>query len=218
MLKRNVGIVTAAITALTLGGAAFQEEKPAPPPMQIPSQEDMMQMFKKWQESTTPGKAHEVLDRLAGEWETTMRVWMAGPGMPPTETKGRSTVRWVLGRRFLQEEMTGKTMMPDLTGAMKAVPFEGIGLLGHDNYRNMYVGSWVDNMNTHMLTFRGTFDPSGKVFTAYGEMDEPMMNVTGRYCRYITRIISDDKHIFEIHDLHAGENYKVIEIVYERKK
>ena len=64
---------------------------------------------------------------------------------------------------------------------------------------------------------KGTCDPSGKVFTFYGEMDEPMIDVRGRMVKYVNRIIDDKKHVFEIYDLHAGPDYKVVEITYERK-
>jgi hypothetical protein len=115
------------------------------------------------------------------------------------------------------EESTGELMMPDETGAMKPVSFSGVGMTGHDNYRKMYVSCWVDNMNTHLLTMSGMADPSGRVFTAFGEMDEPMLGVTGRMVKYVTRVIDKDTHHFEIFDLHAGDDYKVVEIVYKRK-
>ncbi len=49
-------------------------------------------------------------------------------------------------------------------------------------------------------------------------MDEPMLGVVGRLVKYVTRIIDDDTHVFEIFDLHADDDYKVIEVTYERKK
>jgi hypothetical protein len=68
-----------------------------------------------------------------------------------------------------------------------------------------------------MLTMRGGVDPSGKVFRYYGQMDEPMMDIVGRTVKYVNRIINDDKHVFEIIDLHAGDDYKVIELTYTRR-
>jgi hypothetical protein len=82
----------------------------------------------------------------------------------------------------------------------------------------MFTGTWVDNQNTHMLSMAGMVDPSGKVFTWYGEMDEPTMDVRGRQVKYQTKIIDENKHVFAIYDLHAGEGYKVIEVTYTRAK
>ena len=83
---------------------------------------------------------------------------------------------------------------------------------------NMYVGCWADNMGTQMLTMKGMADPSGKVFTYFGEMDEPMLKVIGRTVKYVTRIVDKDTQVFEIFDLHAGPDYKVVEVTYKRKK
>ncbi len=45
-----------------------------------------------------------------------------------------------------------------------------------------------------------------------------MMDVHSRMVKYQTKIIDDDKHVFTIYDLHAGDNYKVLEIEYTRAK
>ena len=91
-------------------------------------------------------------------------------------------------------------------------------MTGYDNARNMYTSSWASNMGTNVFTMAGSVDPSGKLFRFYGEMDVPMLGVVGRSVKYVTRIINDDKYVFEIIDLHASDDYKVIEITYTRVK
>ena len=49
-------------------------------------------------------------------------------------------------------------------------------------------------------------------------MDEPMLNVIGRTVKYETKIIDENKHTMKIFDLHAGDDYLVIELIYTRKK
>lgn len=161
-----------------------------------------------WMKIATPGENHKHLQVLVGHWETVTKIWMGGPGSPAMESKGTSQNRWVLGGRFVQQEYKGEFM---------GQPYEGLGMTGYDNYKNMYIASWADTTGTHLLTSRGQRDPSGKVFTFYGEMDEPSLNVSGRIVKYVTRIINENKHVFEIIDLHAGDNYKVMEITYTRK-
>ena len=73
-------------------------------------------------------------------------------------------------------------------------------------------------MGTQLLTMRGSADPTGKVLTAYGEMDEPMLGVIGRTVKYVTRVIDQDHRFFEIYDLHASDDYKVVEIEYTRRR
>jgi len=183
----------------------------------MPDAQQMDEMMKKWQAVASPGEHHKRLQHFVGSWKLSTRMWMSGPGSEPTVSQGTATVKWVLDGRFLLEESSGEFKMPGPDGKEMAVPFKGLGLGGYDNYRNLYVGTWADNLNTHLLTMAGTCDPSGKVFTSYAQMDEPMLDVHGRMVKYVTRIINDNKHVVEIYDLHAGDNYKVLEITYERQ-
>ena len=210
-------IVAAILTAPLLVNRAvarLQEQKlPSGAPMP-----DMVSMMKKWKAAYTPGEPHKKLDYFVGNWDTTTKMWMAGPGSPPTESKGTASMKWVLDNHFILHEAEGDMMMPDETMQMKKVKHKGMGLTGYDNYRNMYIGTWADNMNTTILAFAGMCDPAGKVFTHYGEMDEPMMDVRGRSVKYVTRIVDQDHFVFEIYDLMAGDNYKVFQIDYARRK
>ena len=88
----------------------------------------------------------------------------------------------------------------------------------YDTVRNLYVGTWINSMSTQIITYKGSADPKGKVFRMYGEMDESMINVIGRHVKYVSRIVDKNTHVFEIYDLHAGDDYKVMEITYKRKK
>ena len=212
-------VVLCAATFLVSSQAMSDDKKDAPPHgMDADQMKAMMEGMQKWMASMKPGKHHQALEHFVGTWETTTKVWMGGPGSPPSETKGTSTVKWVLGKRFLMEEHKGQMPMPDATGQVQLMPYEGIGMSGYDNHRNMDQSSWTSNMQTNMLTMTGSADPSGKVFRFFGEMDEAMLGVIGRTVKYVTTIQNDDTHVFEIFDLHASDNYKVIEIVYKRKK
>ena len=168
------------------------------------------EMMKKWMEVSTPGDNHQKLDDLVGTWETTVSMWPEGPGKPPQVTKGGAEMKWILGGRFIQEEMKGELM---------GMPYNGLGLMGYDNFNKKYTFVWVDNSSTQMSTSEGTLDPTGKVLTYYGKMDEPITGEHGKTVKYVTRILSKDKNTFEIHDLSMPEpNTKMMEIVYTRKK
>lgn len=195
-------------------------EKPAAAPAQ-PSAEDMQKMMegmKKWLASIKPGKNHETLNQFVGSWDTVTRMWMAGPGSAPAESKGVSDVKWVLGKRFVQEEHKGEMLMPDESGAIKQIPYEGLGLWGYDNTRNMFVGTWASTAGTNLLTMAGSAEPGGKQIRYFGEMDEPMLDMYGRMVKYEVKVESNDKHVMTIYDLAAGDSYKVVEIIYTRKK
>ncbi|MHC5002786.1 MAG: DUF1579 domain-containing protein [Planctomycetota bacterium] len=185
---------------------------------QMPSPEQMQEMMQEYMATLQPGPAHRALDPSIGSWDTTTKMWWGGPGSEPVVTTGTAERKWILDGRFMLEEMTSEIMMPDpSTGQMKAMPWQGMGLFGYDNYRKMYVGAWADSMSTALLRSTGSADPSGTVFTYYGEMDEPMLGVVGRMVKYVTKRVSENTEIFSIYDLHAGNDYKVLEITYRRK-
>jgi len=194
-----------------------QEGEEKGPGMKEPSKEEMADMMKKWQAVATPGPHHKALEHFVGAWDITIKSWMGGPNTPPSESKGTCETKWVLEGRFIEDKVKSDMMMPDETGEMKKVVFLGQGLTGYDNFKSSYVSTWADNMGTAIIMSKGFMDPTGKVLTCYAEMDEPMMNVHDRMLKMVTRIIDKDKHVMEMYDLHAGDNYKVMEITYTRK-
>lgn len=216
------------VTLLALGGAtalaltqAFSDEKEGVPPSMDAEKMKAMQEYMKL---ASPGENHKHLEPIIGKWDTVWKMWMGGPGSEPSESNGTMENTWVLGGRYVLSEAKSELEFPNPADPSKTmkIPFEGMGLLGYDNFRNMYTGTWCDSMGTQLLTYKGTRNPKTGVFVYYGEMDEPYLPgigpVVGRYVRYVTRIINKDKHIFEMYDVHAGEDYKVFEIVYTRRK
>lgn len=174
---------------------------------QEPTAEQTAAMPAEWAKIAAPSVHHKRLDFFVGKWRTKTKMWMGGPGSMPIESDGTSEIKWVFGGRYLLDEHKG---------SMMGQPYEGMGLTGYDNYRNMYVGSWYSNMGTAPLTMTGMRHPKTGVFTYYGEMDEPALKVTGRTVKYVVRPVDKDHYVFEIIDLHAGDGYKVIEITYTR--
>lgn len=184
----------------------------------MPSPEEMQEMMAEWMATMQPGPHHEVLNQFIGKWDTTTSVWWGGPGTPASVTHGESESEWVLDGRYVRETSTSEFAIPDGAGGETLVPHAGLGLSGYDNIRNLYTGVWLDNMGTQMLTMKGNISPDGKTMTFYGEMDEPMLKVFGRTVKYVVEIESKDRTVFSIYDLHAGDDYKVIEVLYERKQ
>ena len=94
---------------------------------------------------TEPGEHHEHLDRLAGDWDLTIRVWRSADG-EPVEAAGTAEARWILDRRFLwtiyRAELFGQ-------------PFEAWSIEGYDNQAQQYVGTWRDTQGTYTLIYRG---------------------------------------------------------------
>jgi hypothetical protein len=171
---------------------------------EAPSKDAMMEAMMK---AATPGPEHKRLDDLAGSWTFTAKMWME-PGAAPTESKGTSETKWILGGRFLAEEVTGEFM---------GMPFHGYGLTGYDNVQKKYVSVWFDSFATGYSQAEGSVDASGKVLTLHREDLDPATNqkIKGRD---VTRILGHDKHIVEMYKVMPdGKEFKMMEITVTRR-
>jgi hypothetical protein len=203
---RILAFTIAIAGALVLAGADAASQENAP---KQPSPAEMQEMMKKWQEIATPGPAHRVFDNLVGKWETTSSMWWSKDS-PPQQSKGTSDVRWIMDGRYVLEEVSGDMM---------GMAWKGMGVTGYDNFKKKYVFTFLDNMGTAILTGEGDFDAKNNVLTSYGKMDEPLTGEKNKTVKYVTRVISKDKHVFEIYDLvGTPHEFKVIEMVYTRKQ
>ena len=162
-----------------------------------------------WTASMTPGRAHEVMNSLVGDWTTTTRMWWGGEGSgDPMVSTGEATVAWVLDGRFLEERSKGTLM---------GQPMVGRGLYGFDNVKKKYTALWVDTMSTAMYFGEGTLSQDGDIITYFGEMNEPMTGEHDKTVKYVNRMVDKNTRIFEIHDLSiVPGNTKVLEVTYRR--
>ncbi len=164
MLTRRLIVLTAVLTlAAPLAGWAFyqqEKDKKSESPEQ-PSTAQMAEMMAKAAKFTQPSDHHKVLERFIGKWNNETRMFMGGQSTPPE--KGTSETTWLMKGRWLQSKNVG-TMM--------GMPTEGFMILGYDNFKMSYIGTFVSTMDTAMLRFEGDLDPSGNVLILYGTLDE----------------------------------------------
>jgi hypothetical protein len=200
---KEIFCLSLVLPLLLLSFAAVAEDKPkaaAPPP----SPEEMM---KAWMAAATPGEAHKKLEPLVGSFSV-KTISRMDPSKPPEETTGTSEKKWILGGRFLEEHAEG---------SMMGQPFSGLGFTGYDNYKKRYVGAWMDNMGTVILTSLGTADASGKKFTSWSTMDDVVTKKTIKVKGVLT-IADNDHHTFEMWGPGPdGKMFKSLEIHYTRK-
>jgi len=165
------------------------------------------ELMKKAEAACTPGPAHQALEPLVGDWNAEVKMWMA-PGEPPTTSKGTAKSTWTLKGRYVQQEFNGEFM---------GKPFHGMSFTGYDNVREKYRSVWLDDMSTSMVTSEGDADAGGKVITLGGNYACAMTGEKNKETRQIYRILSRDKHVYEMHDPTRGDNSKTLEITYTRK-
>ena len=174
-----------------------------------PREHDPAEMQKRWMDSMKPNQFHEKLARHIGDWDLEVSILM-DPSAPPMKEKGSSKISWLFPGRWVKEE---------IKSSMMGMPFEGLAILGYDNFKKKYVGSFVDSMGTSLATMEGNFGMDGKTMLLYGTMNEPMTGEQDKTVMYVVRDLSEDEFVFEIHDMTIGETgNKVMEMHYKRRK
>jgi hypothetical protein len=163
--------------------------------------------MEKWKGYATPNENHKVLDAFVGNWDYTVK-WWSSPKSEPEIWKGTSDIKWIMGRRFLEQISTGESM---------GQPFEGMGITGYDNAKKKYVSMWIDNTGTGIMTSEGNYDASTKTFVEKGTFTQPKLGKTP--FKSVTKIISDDNFVYELYTKDKDwKEYKVLEINYVRRK
>jgi hypothetical protein len=196
--RSTLWIATASVLALLVAGAAVAEE-------QTEGQTETSAAM----QLGAPGEHHKHLDRQAGSWDFTAKVW--GPlGGEPMESTGTIEATWIMGGRFLKQELT--TTLMDM-------PIQGIAIDGYDNLGKQYVGVWMDNMETGIMQFEGSCDMSGKVRTMFAEAPNPMNPDQMQTTKGVTTILNDNSYMYEQYIVHPdGTEFKTMELVAKRRK
>jgi hypothetical protein len=163
--------------------------------------------FEAYEKAAEPGPQHKLLEPTVGKWSFTGKMWME-PGKDPTETTGTAVRKWILGGRFVHEEVEAKGF---------GKPFQGLGITGYDNSQQKYTSVWVDSMTTAVGTATGTADKAGKVLTYTRETYDPVLKkkVKGRD---VMHILGDDKHVLEMYSEGPdGKEFKAMELTFTRQ-
>ena len=177
------------------------------------SQPDQAEMMKQMMEMGKLNENHKMLAQLNGTWSYTVKFWPA-PGAPPQESKGVATRKSMMDGRFFVMDVSGKMQMPGADGKMKSMDFKGQGIEGYDNAKKKFVGTWVDNMGTGIMTSEGTYDDASKTFTFTAEYE--MMPGKKEQMRETLKLTDKDHMTFEMFENRGGQEAKTMEIAYTR--
>ncbi|HEY8712202.1 MAG TPA: DUF1579 family protein, partial [Thermoanaerobaculia bacterium] len=131
------------------------------------------------------------------------------PGAPAQTSTGISVNTWVLGNRFVQQNFTGSFM---------GMPFQGIGYTGYDNGKKEYVGTWIDNFGTGVMTSTGNTPDNGKTYTFKSMTTDPMTGKDMPGESHMT-VVDADHHMMDMWAPSPdGKMFKMMQIEYSRKK
>ena len=167
------------------------------------SQDDMM---KAWQAYMTPGEFHQMLAKDEGEWAAEITSWME-PNAAPTKSTGKMVNKMILGGRYQEQRYTGEYM---------GMPMDGIGTIGYDNAKKVFVSTWMDNLGTGVMVMEGKYDPATKSINFLGKAVDPL---TGKdmKIREVFKYVDANTQVMEMYMDHTGKEFKTMEIKFTRK-
>ena len=149
-----------------------------------------------------PGEAHAVLVRMAGNWETQARFWIANDSLaPPMECTARVSARMIMGGRFLFQKVQGQCM---------GQPLEAIGVIGHDNSTGRYQATSFSNMGTSISRHVGERNDAGDIVLHLSYQDQTTGASVHR--RTVRTMISNNGWVETAHENRNGSDQKVMEI------
>ena len=150
------------------------------------------------QEPAKPGPEHEMLKKMEGTWDTTMK---AG-GM---EFKGTQTYKMELG---------GLWLIGSLESDLFGQKFSGKSLDTYDAGKKKYLGIWADSMSTTPMHMEGSFDKDKKQMTMIGEGS----GMDGKPTKYKSVSSMPDENTIEM-SMYMGEGKEPgFTLTYKRKK
>lgn len=162
---------------------------------------------REWMALSKPGPSHRLLELFVGTWDAKI-TFRNGPDGKPEESRGTSTVSWILGERFIKEDFDGEAL---------GERFQGMGITGYDNAARRFTNVWIDSLNTALATSHGKYLPDDNRFDFVGEIYDPLRGGT-KSTRSSMRIVSPNKYEFVMYDSAPnGMEYRALEIEYSRR-
>lgn len=192
---KSILLVLALVSTSAFAASETGTKKPMDPKMEA------------WMKAATPGEEHKALSMMAGNWKYTMKWWETADGKP-MESKGTSTGKMIMGGRFLEQEMKGKSM---------GMPFQGKATMGYDNVKKIFETTWIDNMGTGISKGTATWDAATKTWTETGTLADPMSPTGNKDYRSVTKIVDKNTYTMEMYSKgEDGKEFKMMEITSKK--
>ena len=210
-MKRLLAFLTISLLLTGCAHKAAAPQQPSAEEIAAAQSRAMMalspdEMMAKIKEAGTPGEEHQKIASLAGTFKTVTKIWM-DPSKDPEVTKGTAKNQWILGKRFLKQDYSGKFM---------GQPFQGTGVVGYDKVKKEYVSTWVDTMGTGMMTGEGQFNSEKNELVSTSHYSCPLVG-GDKTSRMVTRIINKNEYVLEMFDTGPdGKEMKTMEITHRR--
>lgn len=150
------------------------------------------------QQPAKPGPEHEILKKMEGTWDATMK-------MMGQESKATATYKM---------DLDGLWLTSTFEGSFGGEKFSGRGLDSYDPAKKKFVSVWVDSMTTSPMLMEGTYDKDKKTLTMTG--DGPGMDGKPVKFKSVSEMPDDDTINFS---MYMGDGKEPgFTITYKRKK
>jgi len=137
---------------------------------------DEKAMMEMWAKMIAPGEEHEKLAQDVGKYTYVSTFWME-PGAEPMKSTGKSTIEPIMDGRYFVDKHEGEMM---------GTTFKGMGVSGYDKVSKEYTSTWIDNMGTGTLMFRGKMNEQGQLET-FADTVNPMTGQKEKHKTVITQ-------------------------------
>ena len=121
--KNIVGVAAIAVLAFAAGRIGFVVGGQSTAIAQDQGETEMTPEQKAMMKAATPGKHHQYLDALVGDFTADVKIWMT-PDSEPMQFTGTLSREWVLDGHFVMETVKADSPMG---------LFEAIGFVGYNN-------------------------------------------------------------------------------------
>lgn len=173
------------------------------------SAQNEAEAMKNWMEYATPGDMHKLMASWNGTWTAEITMWTT-QGAEPAVSTGTAVNKMTMGDRY---------QLSNFTATLMGMPFEGMSILGYDNFKKVFESTWIDNVGTGILHLSGTWDAATKTMTMKGKAVDPSTKKENDV-RQVFKIIDKNTQIMEMYnpDPKTGKEYKSLEVKYTVKK
>lgn len=159
-------------------------------------------------QTSTNSPQHEWLLQLVGDWEASTEA-ITEPGGEPSRWQSSEHVRaignlWIVAEGSITDEDQ---------------PFASMQTIGFDPEQGAFVSSWVDSIQTRMVTYQGNLDDEKRVLTF--EAEWPSIGDPSKQTRYrdqLELIDLDHKRMTSSVLGDDGEWQTYMTVDYRRKK
>lgn len=162
--------------------------------------------MKAWQDNMTPGKYHQWLSTMNGDWNAVVKMWM-DPSHPPSESQATTKNEMIFNGLYQRSSHSGDMM---------GMPFMGESITGYDNAKKEFIATWIDNFGSSIMLLKGQLDEATNTLVLEGNMMDPSTGNEMKVKEVMVKT-SDDAYKFEMFIMVGDHEIKNMEIQYTRQ-